>query len=226
MSEEPFKVHKTSSTYWIQEKNLLKWLGVALIPFGLATIIVLFSDTIAIWLPSLSMYQCGDWTEIYHGNAVESYENAVNIAIVVLSNYEFIVCTVFFACIFWLRHIHDEFNVNEELRRVSLTLFICDAFYFTSLMFLYNTPFVVLGFVQYFQIANSLILLQFTARNIRRSYEPNSIIPFPLTLESVQQLESALMMPTSCQIFYDFINDLGDVKGITLIAMYADLRVF
>ena len=33
-------------------------------------------------------------------------------------------------------------------------------------------------------------------------------------------------MPTSCQIFYDFINDLGDVKGITLIAMYADLRFF
>jgi len=34
------------------------------------------------------------------------------------------------------------------------------------------------------------------------------------------------MMPTSCLFFYDFINDLGDLQGITLIAMYADLRVF
>ncbi len=34
------------------------------------------------------------------------------------------------------------------------------------------------------------------------------------------------MMPTSSQMFYDFINDLGDIRGITLIALYADLRLF
>lgn len=27
-------------------------------------------------------------------------------------------------------------------------------------------------------------------------------------------------------MFYEFINDLGDVRGITLIALYADLRMY
>ena len=33
-------------------------------------------------------------------------------------------------------------------------------------------------------------------------------------------------MPTSCQFFYEFINDWGDLQGITLMALYADLRVY
>ena len=27
-------------------------------------------------------------------------------------------------------------------------------------------------------------------------------------------------------MFYEFINDLGDIRGITLIALYADLRIY
>ena len=33
-----------------------------------------------------------------------------------------------------------------------------------------------------------------------------------------------MIMPVSSKMFYDFLNDLGDIKGITLIALYADLR--
>eukprot|EP00353_Schmidingerella_taraikaensis_P009673 CAMPEP_0185592336 /NCGR_PEP_ID=MMETSP0434-20130131/67609_1 /TAXON_ID=626734 ORGANISM="Favella taraikaensis, Strain Fe Narragansett Bay" /NCGR_SAMPLE_ID=MMETSP0434 /ASSEMBLY_ACC=CAM_ASM_000379 /LENGTH=72 /DNA_ID=CAMNT_0028218071 /DNA_START=281 /DNA_END=499 /DNA_ORIENTATION=- len=33
-------------------------------------------------------------------------------------------------------------------------------------------------------------------------------------------------MPTSCSMFYEFVNDLGDVQGITLMALYADLRIY
>ena len=35
-----------------------------------------------------------------------------------------------------------------------------------------------------------------------------------------------MMMPSSSQIFYEFIHDLGDIRGITLIALYADLRIY
>ena len=35
-----------------------------------------------------------------------------------------------------------------------------------------------------------------------------------------------MMMPASSQMFYEFINDLGDIRGITLIALYADLRLY
>mmetsp|Transcript_43268 Transcript_43268/g.57244 ORF Transcript_43268/g.57244 Transcript_43268/m.57244 type:complete len:147 (+) Transcript_43268:1210-1650(+) len=34
------------------------------------------------------------------------------------------------------------------------------------------------------------------------------------------------MMPTSCHMFYEFINDLGDLQGITMMALYADIRVY
>ena len=33
-----------------------------------------------------------------------------------------------------------------------------------------------------------------------------------------------MIMPLASQMFYDFINDLNDIKGMTLIAMYSDLR--
>ena len=35
-----------------------------------------------------------------------------------------------------------------------------------------------------------------------------------------------MMMPLSSEMFYQFINDLGDVRGMTLIALYADLRIY
>ena len=115
-----------------------------------------------------------------------AYHTAINIAVVVNYNYEFIMCTLFFGCVFMLRHIHDDFNINDELRKMSLTLYICDALYLTSLIFLYDTAFVVLGFAQYFQVILCVCLLLLTAKSIRKSYEPNSIIPFPLTHESIQ----------------------------------------
>lgn len=63
-------------------------------------------------------------------------------------------------------------------------------------------------------------------RPVYKSYQPNPIIPFPLNQDCIESLESAMMMPASSQMFYEFINDLGDVQGITLIALYADLRLY
>lgn len=108
-----------------------------------------------------------------------------------------------------------------------MILYLSDMLYIGSLLFLYDTVYVVLGFCQYIQVACCLALLYLTAfSKIRKSFKPNPIIPFPLTQESIESLESALLMPTSCQTFYDFINDLGDLQGVTLMALYADIRVF
>lgn len=110
---------------------------------------------------------------------------------------------------------------------MSIILYVTDTLYFGSLLYFWDTTFVVLGFCQYFQVICCLSLLYLTAfKKIRKSYEPNPIIPFPLTHETIESLESALMMPTSCQTFYEFISDLGDAQGITLMALYADIRVF
>ena len=50
---------KPSSTYFIQEKNLLFWLGMLLLPFLICIIAAVCDRNIAIWLPSFSMAQCG-----------------------------------------------------------------------------------------------------------------------------------------------------------------------
>lgn len=52
---------KPRSTYFIQEKNLLKWLSIVLMPFLICIIVAIADTNFAIWLPSFSMYQCGDW---------------------------------------------------------------------------------------------------------------------------------------------------------------------
>jgi len=80
---------------------------------------------------------------------VSAYQKSLNIAVSFYANYEFILCTVFFATVFWLRNIHDEFNINKEIRRMSMTLYITDTLYVVSLLFFYDSVFVVLGFVQY-----------------------------------------------------------------------------
>ena len=142
-------------------------------------------------------------------------------------NYEFVLCTLFFLCTFWLRNIKDEFSINTEIRVMTTILFVSDFLYISSIILLYNTVFVVLGFIQYIEVMTCLSLLYVTAiRPILKSYKPNPIIPFPLNQDCIEQLESAMMMPASSQMFYEFINDLGDIRGITLMALYADLRLY
>ena len=140
-------------------------------------------------------------------------------------NYEFIICIMFFICIFVMRNIKDEFSINRELRAMAGTLFFTDSIYIGSLIFINNSKFVTLGGCQYIELFLCVSLLTITAIiPIKRSYQPNNIIPFPLNQNLIDNLESAMIMPVSSKMFYDFLNDLGDIKGMTLIALYADLR--
>ena len=59
------KLQDTPSTYWIQERNLVKWLFITLTPLFITIIAVLIDDDFAVWLPSLCMYQCGNWDSVF-----------------------------------------------------------------------------------------------------------------------------------------------------------------
>ena len=115
-----------------------------------------------------------------------AYHTSINIAIQILANYEFVVLSALFACVWWLRNVNDEFNINQEIKRMSLTVYVCDLLYLSSLIFFYDTAFVVLGFCQYFQVILCLSLLFLTGLSIMKSYQPNQIVPFGLTKESIQ----------------------------------------
>lgn len=99
-----------------------------------------------------------------------AYHTSINIAIQILANYEFVVLSVLFACVWWLRNVNDEFNISQEIKRMSLIVYVCDLLYLSSLIFFYDTAFVVLGFCQYFQIILCLSLLFLTGLSIKKSY--------------------------------------------------------
>ena len=61
LQEKDKRKAKKPMTYFIEERNLLKWLIIILMPFLVAIIVALGDRNFAIWLPSFSMYQCGHW---------------------------------------------------------------------------------------------------------------------------------------------------------------------
>jgi len=118
-----------------------------LAPFALLIVVSGIENKFAVLLPSLTMYQCGNWAEVFPTDPVHRYHDSLSIAVFVYCGYEFILCTIFFGGVFWLRNIHDEFNINKEIRRMSMILYISDTLYIISLLYFYDTVFVILGFV-------------------------------------------------------------------------------
>ena len=65
---------------------------------------------------------------------------------------------------------------------------------------------------------------------LRASYNPNSIIPFPINEECIKTLEMALLMPTSANYFYEYLETLcGSEKNkdaLVYFGLYADIRAY
>lgn len=103
-----------------------------------------------------------------------------------------------------------------------------DFLYAGTLIFFYDSAFVVLGFAEYFQISLCLILLYITAiKPVRLTYQQNSIVPFPINDELINNLESAMIMSCSAKYFHEFLEEeLDDMKALSLFSLYVDLRIF
>jgi hypothetical protein len=62
---------------------------------------------------------------------------------------------------------------------------------------------------------------------IKRSYSANAIIPFPINEECIKSLEMALLMPTSANYFYNYLeNYCTDKDALIYFGLYADLRTY
>lgn len=63
---------------------------------------------------------------------------------------------------------------------------------------------------------------------LRASYSPNSIIPFPINEECIKTLEMALLMPTSANYFYEYLETLCGTErtkdALVYFGLYADIR--
>jgi hypothetical protein len=80
----------------------------------------------------------------------------------------------------------------------------------------------------YIYMIRGLICLFVTAIiPIKKSYNPNSIIPFPINEECIKSLEMALLMPTSANYFYDFLeNSCENKEALIYFGLYADIRTY
>lgn len=135
---------------------------------------------------------------------------------------------LFFMCLFLVRKVSLQFRAGKELQVVCLILAITFNFNDAALLFMNTTNFVVLGYFIYIYLFASLMCLYFTALEpIADSYETSQIIPFSLNQECLTNFESAVIQETSSQYFFDYLSkDLKSKRGVTLFALYADLRRF
>ena len=140
----------------------------------------------------------------------------------------FIYNTIFFFAYYPMREVEDHFKITKELRVTITTLFITDFLYCGCLLWFYTSAFVILGFVEYIQVALNLILLYITAfKPVRQSYKTNFIVPFPINDEMISELNSAMLMPISSKYFHDYLeNELDDMQALSLFSLYVDLRIF
>ena len=140
----------------------------------------------------------------------------------------FILDALMITFIYLLRHVQEEFSINRELKCVSLIQFLMG---FTLYFFLIVAPTSDLtssNNLQYLLLIRGLLLLALTAwQPILASYNPNSIIPFPITEECIKTLDMALLMPTSANYFYEYLeNSCENKDALIYFGMYADIRTY
>jgi cell division protein FtsW (lipid II flippase) len=116
---------------------------------------------------------------------------------------------IFLLSIYTLRHVQDEFSINFELKLIATVWYITGFVTFFFLLMLPHTAFVTNESIQYFYVLRGLLCLIVTAvLPLRQSYRSNTIIPFPLNEECIKSLEMALLMPTSANYFYNYLENL------------------
>ena len=131
-------------------------------------------------------------------------------------------------CIYSLRHVQDEFSINAELKIISLIWILSGFFHFFVMILYPDSVLITSNSLNYFQILRGFLSLLVTAViPIRKSYNPNSIIPFPINEECIKSLEMALLMPTSANYFYDYLeNSCENKDALIYFGLYADIRTF
>jgi hypothetical protein len=120
--------------------------------------------------------------------------------------HDFFCNTLLISCIFILRKVDDMFSALQEFKWICFIMIFCSTFDLTCLLFFDKTLFVVLGYYQYVNLIGLLICLYLTAiTGILQTLETSSIIPFSMTLDCLDEFESAIIQDTSSEYFYEYL---------------------
>jgi len=208
---------------------MIKWLIFFLIPFFILTIVAVVDKDFRPYFPSFEVLEClrtdKNHTQVYYSDIYKKHLY-VSIETYLLVNFTTDLALIIF--IYNLRHVQDEFSINFELKCISL-IWITLGFLMFYFIIIHPDPEIIKSnSINYFMITRGLLCLIVTAiLPIRRSYHPNSIIPFPINEECIKSLEMALLMPTSANYFYDYLeNSCENKEALIYFGLYADIRTY
>lgn len=111
---------------------------------------------------------------------------------------------------------------------VFLNWYICGFLFMFFLSLMPHSDFVWYNYIEYIMIFRGLVCLVVTGIiPIKKSYTANAIIPFPINEECIKSLEMALLMPTSANYFYNYLENFADDKdALIYFGLYADIRQY
>jgi hypothetical protein len=139
---EKIRKQKKWRTYFVEEKNLIFWLSLTLAPFFVLCLLQPFFPSINRFVPYFSIQQCCQCSSTVYYNTLSS-------AMEMFLNMEYIYNIIFFYCLFRIRNITDEFNISNELKSMITIKVLTDLAYAGSMIYLYDSPFIILGFGEY-----------------------------------------------------------------------------
>eukprot|EP00347_Sterkiella_histriomuscorum_P012237 403369365 len=223
-----FAFKRVKSLYCVRESNLIKWLLIIVIPFFVFTLVAILDKQFRHYFPSFEVLECLSTDESDSAELHRIYRRHLYMTMETYLIVNFIQDMGLILCIYTLRHVQDEFSINFELKFISFIWIIFGFFQFMIMIFFPDSPIITTNSLNYFMVVRGLLSLLVTAViPIKKSYNPNSIIPFPINEECIKSLEMALLMPTSANYFYDYLeNSCENKDALIYFGLYADIRTF
>ncbi len=189
---------KTRAQFCLLETNLIKLLLLILLPFVIMASLAAVDDDIRAITPTFGCYNCGIYDIFYHTN----YSMILFITVNGLFTF------LFLYIIHQTKLIQPEFAIQMELITVWASFFITNFVKTSLLLFFKDSVILYVGATDYIILAHCFLCLTVTALiPIRETYSPNQIIPFPLNEECIKNLEMALLLPTSANYFYEYLEN-------------------
>ncbi|TNV86484.1 hypothetical protein FGO68_gene14214 [Halteria grandinella] len=212
---------------------MITWLVVILAPMIILALLGVLIQGFRPFYPSFEVKSCflqkGQYVQ--NSELEKTFRLHLYLTVEVYLLFNFFLDGLLMAFIYLLRKVQQEFSMTMELMTITVTQLAIGFLVFFIIIIDPETSLNKTNNVQYIIIARGVLFLIVSAiLPIRATYNPNSIIPFPINEECIKTLEMALLMPTSANYFYEYLETLcGSERNrdaLVYFGLYADIRQY
>jgi hypothetical protein len=185
-----------------------------------------------LYFPSFEARSCFlNKDQILNGNMEQNFRLHIYLTVQVYLILNFIFDALLMILIYALRKVQAEFSMTSELLTVTLVQFVVGFIIYFYLVVVPESLVSRTNAIQYIMLARGFIFLYVSAiKPLRESFSANAIIPFPINEECIKTLEMALLMPTSANYFYEYLETLCNSEktkdALVYFGLYADIRTY